>query len=66
MTTVHPLWRKSSHSNDNGHCVEVADNVPTVLQLRDSKDPHGPLLTVSPDAFRSFLVALKAGQFQGT
>jgi hypothetical protein len=42
------VWRKSGRSNGSGgNCVEVASNVPGVVAVRDSKDPHGPRL-VSP------------------
>ncbi|MBV9794127.1 MAG: DUF397 domain-containing protein [Actinobacteria bacterium] len=41
-------WRKSSKSSKEG-CVEVASATRSIL-VRDSKDPHGPLLTFSgPD-----------------
>ncbi|MQS07245.1 DUF397 domain-containing protein, partial [Streptomyces alkaliphilus] len=37
-------WRKSSHStNEGGNCVEVAD-CPSVVHVRDSKNPAGPSL----------------------
>ncbi|PZF94915.1 hypothetical protein C1I93_16070 [Micromonospora endophytica] len=31
-----------------GACVEVADNLPDVVAVRDSKDPTGPTLTSPP------------------
>ena len=49
-------WRKSSHSGSNGHCVEVAGGV----QVRDSKDPGGPVLTFTPAEWRAFIATLKA------
>jgi hypothetical protein len=57
-------WRKSKRSGDNGGaCVEVADAIPTVVGVRDSKDPTGPVLTFSPDAWRAFVRDTKAGAF---
>jgi hypothetical protein len=53
-------WRKSSYSAGNGSCVEVASHSPAVA-VRDSKNPTGPALIVSPLAWRSFLAAIKAG-----
>jgi len=49
-------WRKSTRSGTNGGgCVEVADNLPGVVAVRDSKDPAGPVLTFGPRSWRAFL-----------
>ena len=49
-------WRKSSRSGSSGgNCVEVADNLPGVVAVRDSKDPTGPALTFAPTAWRAFV-----------
>lgn len=49
-------WRKSTKSGNNGgDCVEVADNLPGVVAVRDSKDPTGPILTFTPSAWQAFV-----------
>ncbi|MFJ9378802.1 DUF397 domain-containing protein [Streptomyces sp. NPDC101455] len=51
-------WRKSSYSSDQGgQCVEIAETpCPTSsLAIRDSKTPAGPILTLGPAAFTSFV-----------
>ncbi|MEV0329753.1 DUF397 domain-containing protein [Micromonospora echinospora] len=53
-------WRKSTRSGGNGgECVEVADNLPGLVAVRDSKDPSGPALTFAPDAWAAFTDQLK-------
>ncbi|MGW2621896.1 DUF397 domain-containing protein [Micromonospora taraxaci] len=52
LTGAH--WRTSSRSG-NGECVEVADNLPGVVGVRDSKDPSGPVLVFAPAAWRAFV-----------
>lgn len=48
-------WFKSSYSNDSGgQCVEIAP-CPHTIHIRDSKNPDGPRLSVSPTAWTAFL-----------
>ena len=48
-------WRKSSRSNANGECVELAH---TLDRVRDSKNPYGPALTID---LVTMLAAIKSG-----
>ena len=57
------VWRKSARSNNGGACIEVATNLPGIVAIRDSKNPDGPTLTVSPDDWRTFIRQLKHQQF---
>ncbi|MFD0856580.1 DUF397 domain-containing protein [Actinomadura adrarensis] len=48
-TLTEATWRKSSHSTDNGgDCVELAAAAPGIVAIRDSKNPEGPVLLVTP------------------
>ncbi|MFJ3231582.1 DUF397 domain-containing protein [Streptomyces sp. NPDC086787] len=49
-------WHKSSYSGSSeGRCVEVAPCLDAVVHVRDSKNPEGPLLTVSSTTWTEFL-----------
>ncbi|MER6591683.1 DUF397 domain-containing protein [Micromonospora purpureochromogenes] len=58
MDLTGATWRKSTRSGQ-GECVEVADNLPGVVGVRDSKDPAGPVLTFDPQAWRTFVNCTK-------
>ncbi|WP_030619990.1 DUF397 domain-containing protein [Streptomyces fulvoviolaceus] len=53
-------WRKSTYSGGSGgeSCVEVADGVPGVVPVRDSKLPAGPVLLVGAAAWTEFTGAV--------
>ncbi|MYT70881.1 MULTISPECIES: DUF397 domain-containing protein [unclassified Streptomyces] len=54
-------WAKSSYSGDQGgECVEVAGTPCASVAVRDSKDPAGPHLTFSPEAFGTFVEGYSA------
>ncbi|MGW1028652.1 DUF397 domain-containing protein [Streptomyces sp. NPDC002577] len=48
-------WRSSTYSGGNNECVEVADGVPCIVPIRDSKRPAGPVLAFSHHAWSAFL-----------
>ncbi|MFC8847024.1 MULTISPECIES: DUF397 domain-containing protein [unclassified Micromonospora] len=53
-------WRKSTKSGNNqGDCVEVADNLPGVVLVRDTKDRAGGTLSFSPASWRDFVELAK-------
>jgi hypothetical protein len=59
------MWRTSSYSNGSGgNCVQVASRGHAIA-VRDSKDRHGPTLTVTPGAWAEFTKRLKASQNGG-
>ncbi len=57
------IWCKSSYSGGTGgNCVEVARNLPDVAAVRDSQDPHGPMLVFAASAWKAFTAKVKAGR----
>ncbi|MEU4116340.1 DUF397 domain-containing protein [Kitasatospora sp. NPDC028055] len=59
-------WRKSTYSNGQGDCIEIADGLDDIVPVRDSKDPHGPALSFTPEAWQAFVAGLRAGEFPAT
>ena len=58
-----PVWRKSSHSDTHGECVEVAD-LSAAVGIRDSKSPGSPALTISRAAWRTFAERVRTGAYE--
>jgi len=56
-------FNKSSYSGSgNANCVEVGF-VTAEIQLRDSKDPDGPVLHFTVSEWAAFIAGVKAGEF---
>lgn len=51
-------WAKSSYSFSNGNCVEARQD--GTVQVRDSQDKDGPVLTFTPAAWQEFTRSLRA------
>ena len=54
------LWRKSSYSNGQANCVEVA--AAGLVSVRDSKSADGTRLAFAPDTWQQFIERLMAGR----
>ena len=56
-------WIKSSRSNNQGQCVEVAELPDGGRAVRDSKDRSGPVLTFTREEWRTFIEGAKESEF---
>jgi Domain of unknown function (DUF397). len=64
MDLTHAQWRKSTRSAGNeGECVEVSTNLRDVIAIRDSKNPTGPALILTPAQWADLLDDIKKGRF---
>jgi hypothetical protein len=55
------MWRKSSYTQGNGACVEVA-LTPAVAGIRDSKQPDGGVVLAGFPAWDAFRRAVKRAE----
>lgn len=62
MTSGRP-WRKATASGGSGGggCVEVRGS--DLVEVRDSKDPDGPVLRFTPHEWACFLDGARKGEF---
>ncbi|MEU4953123.1 DUF397 domain-containing protein [Streptomyces lavendulae] len=54
-------WRTSSYTKTDS-CVEVADDTPEEVMVRDSKCPNRGVMTVRRSAWSSFVAYNKAAE----
>ena len=57
------VWCKSSRSNAQANCVEVAFLDRGAVAVRDSKDPAGAVLVFNPGEWANFTGGLQDGAF---
>ncbi|WP_030242705.1 DUF397 domain-containing protein [Streptomyces sp. NRRL S-350] len=55
-------WYKSSYSAQANECVETRQSVSSDMAVRDSKDPSGPTLRFTAEAWAAFIGGMKAGE----
>jgi len=53
-------WRKSSYSGQSQNCIEVTGGPRSAVAVRDSKDPDGPALLLTPSAWRVLTSRVKS------
>jgi hypothetical protein len=53
-------WRKATYSLSNGNCVEVGTGQ-ALVAIRDSTDPDGPVISMSPGEWAEFTENVKRG-----
>lgn len=58
-------WTKSSHSNPNGNCVELAQLPGGIIAVRNSRRPAGPALLCARAEMAMFVRAVRGGEFDG-
>ncbi|HEV7827982.1 MAG TPA: DUF397 domain-containing protein [Pseudonocardiaceae bacterium] len=57
-------WKKSSHSNPNGDCVELAELVDQQIAVRNSRHPGGPALIFTRAEMAAFIQGAEEGAWE--
>jgi hypothetical protein len=62
VSILDSAWRTSTRSGTNGACVEVRLASGSV-QVRDTKDRSGPVLSFPASAWQGFITGVHNGEF---
>ncbi|MFK0123105.1 DUF397 domain-containing protein [Streptomyces nigra] len=55
-------WRKSSYSDsEGGNCLEILDDHPVGIPVRDSKIPEGPAWVLPSTGWALFVTTVEVG-----
>jgi Domain of unknown function (DUF397) len=57
------MWRKSSISNSQGACVELAKVGTDEFAVRNSRNPNGPALIYTQAEIAALIEGVKLGEF---
>ncbi|WP_433202667.1 DUF397 domain-containing protein [Nocardia sp. CA-107356] len=63
MSVLNAEWFKSSYSQEQGECVEVAFLDHGMVGMRDSKNPTGPALVFTPGEWDAFTAGVTDREF---
>ncbi len=62
MSTTDTPWQKAQKSSNGGQCVEVRRHA-GLVEVRDSKDRSGPVLSFTLAEFDAWLDGSRNGEF---
>jgi hypothetical protein len=57
------IWRKATTSNPKGECIQLAATTDGNVAMRNSRDPHGPVLYFTKAEVAAFLDGAKNMEF---
>lgn len=61
MQPITPNWRTSSYT-ETQNCVEIADNAPTTVMVRDTKAPGRAIIKIQRATWAAFVEHTKQRQ----
>lgn len=55
-------WTKSTYSDSSANCLEVR-RIGVVIEVRNSRDPNGPVVKFTMGEWQAFLGGAEDGEF---